>query len=96
MLLIYIDFKQFKEGPLVKWREENKDKLVITLKPTKKRKIVAIVTPDMGLFDDPTTPAIYAATAEKIKDINEKSTFELLFDSNHSIEERILKEQFIE
>jgi hypothetical protein len=27
-------------------------------------KIVAIVTPDIGLFDDPTTPAIYAATAE--------------------------------
>jgi hypothetical protein len=27
-------------------------------------KIVAIVTPEIGLFDDPTTPAIYAATAE--------------------------------
>ena len=27
---------------------------------------------------------------------DQKSTFELLFDSNHSIEERILKEQFIE
>ena len=30
-------------------------------------KIVAIVTPETGLFDDPTTPAIYAATAEKRK-----------------------------
>ena len=27
---------------------------------------------------------------------DQKSAFELLFDSNHSIEERILKEQFIE
>ena len=26
--------------------------------------IVAMVTPDIGLFEDPTTPAIYAATAE--------------------------------
>ena len=32
--------------------------------------IVAIVTPDIGLFEDPTTPAIYAATDEKIKAIN--------------------------
>ena len=26
--------------------------------------MVAIVTPDIGLLDEPTTPAIYAATAE--------------------------------
>ena len=35
--------------------------------PASKREansIVAIVTPDIGLFEDPTTPAIYAATAE--------------------------------
>ena len=31
------------------------------------KRIVAIVTPEIGLFDDPTTPAIYAATAEKRK-----------------------------
>ena len=30
-------------------------------------KIVAIVTPEIGLFDDPTTPAIQAATAENKK-----------------------------
>ena len=30
-------------------------------------KIVAIVTPEIGLLDEPTTPAIYAATAEKRK-----------------------------
>ena len=28
-------------------------------------RIVAIVTPEMGLFDDPTRPAIYPATDEK-------------------------------
>ena len=28
-------------------------------------RIVAMVTPEMGLLDDPTTPAMYAATAEK-------------------------------
>ena len=30
-------------------------------------KMVAIVTPEIGLFEDPTTPAIYAATAENKK-----------------------------
>tara|TARA_B100001175_G_C19491198_1_gene632684 strand:+ start:1931 stop:2155 length:225 start_codon:yes stop_codon:yes gene_type:complete len=30
-------------------------------------RMVAMVTPEIGLFDDPTTPAIYAATAEKRK-----------------------------
>ena len=30
-------------------------------------KIVRIVIPDIGLLDDPTTPAIYAATAENKK-----------------------------
>ena len=29
--------------------------------------IVAMVTPEMGLFEEPTTPAIYAATAENKK-----------------------------
>ena len=31
------------------------------------KRIVAIVTPEMGLFEDPTTPAMYPATAEKRK-----------------------------
>ena len=38
--------------------------------------MVAIVTPDIGLLDEPTTPAIYAATAEnrnpKIHIINDR------------------------
>ena len=41
-------------------------------------RIVAIVTPDIGLLDEPTTPAIYAATAEnknpKIHIVNDKIT----------------------
>ena len=44
-------------------------------------KIVAIVTPEIGLLDYPTTPAIYAATAEnrkpKISITNDKITAEL-------------------
>src|SRR5262245_35549527 len=31
------------------------------------QRIVAIVTPEMGLFEEPTTPAIYAATAQNKK-----------------------------
>ena len=31
--------------------------------------MVAIVSPETGLFDEPTMPAIYAATHEKIKAI---------------------------
>ena len=34
---------------------------------SEENKIVAIVTPDIGLFDEPTTPAIYDATAENKK-----------------------------
>ena len=34
------DWKAFQEGPLAKWREENKDKLDENKKPAKKRKVV--------------------------------------------------------
>ena len=32
--------------------------------------IVAMVTPDIGLFEEPTTPAMYAATDEKRNALN--------------------------
>ena len=31
--------------------------------------MVAMVTPDTGLFEDPTSPAMYAATAENRKPV---------------------------
>ena len=36
--------------------------------------IVAIVTPEMGLLEEPTTPAIYPATAENRNDATSIST----------------------